>query len=106
MNLDEREQALIAEALSLYTQFAAQQMPPQAVEELSAMVQEITEKLPHLGQTTTGEKNIPPGITEEWFDAVCVDCESYSPAKGCSEPVTKKFPGKCDPILHYEMAKK
>jgi hypothetical protein len=24
---------------------------------------------------------------------------------GCEDKVTLKFPGKCDPILHYERAK-
>jgi hypothetical protein len=105
MSLDEREQAIIQEALSIYTQFAAQQMPPQAVEELSAVVDQIVNKLPNLGLNTDGSGIQPPGISDEWFENVCAECDKYDPHKGCLDPVTKKFPGKCDPILHYERKK-
>ncbi|MGM0442813.1 MAG: hypothetical protein ACQEQV_01325 [Fibrobacterota bacterium] len=108
MSLQEDEKRIIQEALSLYVQFASQKMPPQAVDELTGIVRGIMEKLPSLGAAQTDEqgRNIPNGITEEWFDNVCTSCEQYSPAEGCLDPVTKKFPGKCDPILKYEMAKR
>ena len=54
------------------------------------------------GGKATGEP--PPGISKEWFDNVCQTCANLTPT-GCSDKITVKFPGKCDPILKYERSK-
>ncbi len=104
MVLDGDDKQMIKEALSLYLQLAQQQMAPQQVEELATKAQDLLMKLDNLGAGVDGE-NRPTGISEEWFDKVCKSgCDKLSPA-GCEDGVTKKFPGKCDPILNYEMKK-
>ena len=42
--------------------------------------------------------------TYEWYKNVCKTCDKLGPT-GCLDKVTEKFPGKCDPILHYEREK-
>ncbi len=105
MALSEEEKDLIAQSLQFYLQQASAQLPPQAVQQLMGMAKNIVSKLDHLeagGPRRTGEP--PPGISEEWFEHVCVTCPSLT-ATGCAEKITAKFPGKCDPILKYERGK-
>ena len=105
MTLSEEEKDLIAQCLQFYLQQASAQLPPQAVQQLMQMAKSIIGKLDHLdagGGAKTGEP--PAGISKEWFDNVCQTCPSLT-ATGCSDKITAKFPGKCDPILKYERAK-
>lgn len=104
MVLDDSEKQLLKEALSIFLQFAQQQMQPDQVEELAVKSQNILMKLDNLGVNQGGESPKPMGISDEWFNSVCKECEHLLPT-GCEESVTKKFPGKCDPILNYEMKK-
>jgi hypothetical protein len=101
MALSNEEKGLIEEALSLYLQVASRQASPQQVQQLAAVAQGIVRKL-----DTVGGKNgnKPNGISDEWYKNVCLSCDKLSPA-GCTDKVTEKFPGKCDPILHYEREK-
>lgn len=107
MALSEDEKDLIAQSLQFYLQQASVQLPPQAVQQLMGVAKGIIAKLDNPdalggGKRRTGEP--PPGINEEWFEKVCQTCPKLT-ATGCSDKITVKFPGKCDPILKYERAK-
>ena len=106
MALSEDEKDLIAQALQFYLQQASAQLPPKSVQQLMGMAKGIIGKLDHLdaggGRARAGEP--PPGISEEWFEKVCQTCPKLT-ATGCSDKITVKFPGKCDPILKYERSK-
>ncbi len=107
MALSEDEKDLIAQSLQFYLQQASGQLPPQAVQQLMAVAKGIITKLDSPegiggGKRKTGEP--PPGISPEWFEQVCSTCSMLT-ATGCSDKITVKFPGKCDPILKYERSK-
>jgi hypothetical protein len=105
MALTNEEKGLIEEALAVYLQLVSQQLPQQQVQQVAMMAQGIINKLDKLGAGGGGSAgNKPAGISDEWFDKVCKKCDKMTPA-GCEDKVTLKFPGKCDPILHYERAK-
>lgn len=110
MGLSEEEKDLVAQALQMYLQQASMQLPPQSVQQLVAIAKGIISKLDHLeagsgaagGRRKAGDP--PPGISEEWFEKVCLACPNLT-ATGCADKITVKFPGKCDPILKYERSK-
>ena len=104
MSLSQEEKAIIQEALQVYIQIAARQMPQQHVQQIASLAQGIVQKLDSLGAAKGGKGNKPAGITDEWFKKVCQNCDKLSPT-GCTDKVTEKFPGKCDPILHFEQQK-
>jgi hypothetical protein len=105
MALSNEEKGLIEEALSVYLQVVSRQAQPQQVQQLAAVAQGIVRKLDTLGSGGGGKNgNKPNGISDEWYKNVCLSCDKLSPA-GCTDKVTEKFPGKCDPILHYEREK-
>jgi len=99
------EKQILKEALTVYLQMAAQQMPPQMLEQLGEIAKNILIKADKATSGEGGEKeNKPHNISDEWFENVCVNCEKLD-FSGCSDNVTAKFPGKCDPILKYEFEK-
>jgi len=103
--LSEEEKALIEEALSLYLQVVAQQRGAAQAQRLAGLVQPLLMKLDALDAGGGGgHGGRPAGISEEWYKNVCRTCAKLTPS-GCSDKVTEKFPGKCDPILHYEREK-
>ena len=103
MSLTSDEKALIHESLQVYIQLATQQMGAQRASGMAQMARDVILKLENLGSSgVPGGK--PDGITDEWFESVCKSCAMLSPT-GCSDKVTAKFPGKCDPILKYEQKK-
>ncbi|MDR0331491.1 MAG: hypothetical protein LBH93_07285 [Chitinispirillales bacterium] len=110
MSLTNEEKGLIEEALSVYLQLVSQQLPQQQVAQVAAVAQGIINKLDSLhaggadGAAAGRPGNKPAGISDEWFDNVCASCDMLG-AGGCADKVTLKFPGKCDPILHYERKK-
>ncbi|MDR3011760.1 MAG: hypothetical protein LBU70_00910 [Chitinispirillales bacterium] len=106
MSLTNEEKGFVEEALSVYLQLVSQQAPPQQVQQLVAIAQGVINKLSHLGAggADGNTANKPGGISDEWYENVCLSCEMLE-AMGCADKVTMKFPGKCDPILHYERAK-
>jgi len=105
MALTNEEKGLVEEALAVYLQLVSQQLPKQQVQQVAMMAQGIINKLDNLGAGGgAGVSNKPAGISDEWFEKVCKSCDKMTPA-GCEDKVTLKFPGKCDPILHYERAK-
>lgn len=103
MALTQEEKGLVEEALSVYLQLVSQQVPPQQVQQLAAVAQGIIGKLDNVGGDGKSS-NKPAGISDEWFENVCATCDNLG-AMGCEDKVTLKFPGKCDPILHYEREK-
>lgn len=106
MALSKEERTFVEEALQVYLQLAARQMPPAQVQQLATMAQGIVKKMDGVEKkTTTGGTNKPIGITDEWFTNVCRTCDSLTPS-GCSDKITEKFPGKCDPILKFENSKR
>jgi len=104
MSLTNEEKGLIEEALTVYLQLVARQVPPQQVQQLAAVAQGIVKKLDNLGGDSSPGGNKPTGISDEWYENVCLSCDKLGPG-GCMDKVTEKYPGKCDPILHYERAK-
>ena len=107
MSLTNEERMLIEEALQVYLQLVARQMQPQQVQQLTQLAKGLIAKLDTLqaGGAAPGDKPVKPaGISDEWYKQVCQDCVKLTPG-GCTDKVTAKFPGKCDPILHYEMDK-
>ncbi len=109
MGLSEEEKDLVAQALQMYLQQASMQLPPQSVQQLVAIAKGIITKLDHLeaGGGPGGKRKSndpPPGISQEWFENVCLTCPNLT-ATGCADKITVKFPGKCDPILKYERSK-
>ncbi|MDO5575949.1 MAG: hypothetical protein Q4F84_02620 [Fibrobacter sp.] len=104
MSLTTEEKGIVEEALSVYLQLLSQQAPPQQVQQLARIAQGIIKKLDSVGGETGKDGNKPSGITDEWYENVCAKCDKLS-AGGCTDKVTEKFPGKCDPILHFERLK-
>lgn len=106
MALSEEEKDLVAQSLQLYLQQASMQLPPASVQQLVAIAKGIIGKLDNLDSGGADRKAnaAPPGISEEWFAKVCLSCDKLS-ATGCTDKITVKFPGKCDPILKYERSK-
>jgi hypothetical protein len=104
MSLSNEEKALVEEALQVYLQLVARQMKPAQVQQLAVMAQGIVAKLDSVGSAAkNGGK--PAGISDEWFKKVCQQCDNLTPS-GCTDKVTAKFPGKCDPIIKYENVKR
>lgn len=95
---------ILVDAFKVYTIMAANQLPPQAVEILSNKLAGILKKITSLQSGQTVTISAPTGITEEWFEKVCKTCKSFKDGN-CIDNVTQKYPGKCDPILHYEVSK-
>jgi hypothetical protein len=104
MALSAEEKTLIEEALQVYIQLAARQMPQAQVQQLAMAAQGIIKKLDSVGGGG-GKGGKPTGISDEWFKNVCQACPKLSPS-GCTDKVTEKYPGKCDPILAYENKKR
>ncbi len=103
MALTPDEKQIIKESLSLYLQYASQQVPQEQLQQIGEVVKVIVTKL-DTEQGSDGETLKPAGISDEQFECVCNSCDKLTQS-GCSDPVTAKFPGKCDPILKFEMAK-
>lgn len=104
MALSTEEIKIIEEALSVYLQIVSRQAPPEQVQQLAEVAQNIVKKLTTVGSGNGSQGNKPNGINDEWFENVCSQCDKLTPG-GCSDKVTEKYPGKCDPILHYERQK-
>ncbi len=102
--LSPEEKAMIGEALQVYVQLVSRQLPPAKTQQLADLAQDIMLKLENLGATPGKAGNKSAGISDEWYNSVCLSCDKLS-AAGCTDKVTVKFPGKCDPILHFEMNK-
>jgi hypothetical protein len=103
MSLSNEEKALVEEALQVYLQLVARQMKPAQVQGLAVMAQGIVQKLDSVGGGAM-KGGRPAGISEEWFKKVCQRCDKLTPS-GCSDKVTAKYPGKCDPIIKFENEK-
>jgi hypothetical protein len=104
MSLSQEEKMMIQEALQVYLQIVARQAPQGQVQQIASIAEGIMQKLDTLGSATEPGSNKPKGISDEWYENVCLQCDKLTPS-GCSDKVTEKYPGKCDPILHYENAK-
>ncbi len=107
MGLSEEEKDLVAQSLQLYLQQASMQLPQASVNQLVTLAKGIIVKLDQMemgGGAKGKASQAPIGISEEWFGKVCQTCAFLS-ATGCTDKITVKFPGKCDPILKYERSK-
>jgi hypothetical protein len=104
MSLSAEEKSIIEEALGIYLQILSRQAPPAQVQQIAQISQGIVKKLETLGNAAGKQGNKPMGISDEWYENVCKSCDKLSPG-GCTDKVTEKYPGKCDPILHYERNK-
>lgn len=104
MALTNEEKGIIEEALSVYLQIVSRQVPPAQAQQIAQIAQNIIKKLDSVGTGGGKQGNKPDGISDEWYKKVCLQCDKLT-ASGCSDKVTEKYPGKCDPILHYERQK-
>ncbi len=106
MAFSEEEKDLVVQSLQFYLQQAGAQLPPQAVQQLMTMAKSIVTKLDQPGAGGEGPKagEPPPGISQDWYDHVCVTCPQLK-GSTCLDKITVKFPGKCDPILLFERQK-
>ena len=106
MGLTEEEKDLVAQSLQLYLQQASMQLQQAQVNQLVIIAKGIITKLDQMemGGAKGKANQPPPGISEAWFEKVCQTC-SFLSAAGCTDKITAKFPGKCDPILKYERSK-
>lgn len=102
MALLQEEKELVARGLQLYAQMVGSQYGPQEMQALVPVIKGILKKLDQVGNSGAAPGAPPQGITQEWFDQVCSGCSKAGGATGCQDPVTAKFPGKCDPILRWE----
>jgi hypothetical protein len=107
MSLTNEEKTMVEEALQVYVQLVARQLPKQQVQQIAQVAQGIIGKLDSVGSGGGAGPmgNKPAGITDEWYKKVCQKCDKLS-STGCTDKVTAKFPGKCDPILKFENEKR
>jgi hypothetical protein len=105
MSLLPDEKELVSRALQLYAQMIGQQYGPGEMQALVPVIKDILRKLDEVGSAAAAPGKLPFGISQEWFDAVCATCPKAGGPSGCQDPVTAKFPGKCDPILTWERKK-
>lgn len=107
MALLQEEKELVARGLQLYAQMVGSQYGPQEMQALVPVIKGILKKLDQVGAAAANPSGIAPhGITPEWFEQVCSACPKAGGASGCQDPVTVKYPGKCDPILTWERNKR
>ncbi len=103
MALLPEEKELVARSLQLYAQMIGSQYGPAEMQAVVPMIKGILKKLDEPGPAAPGAKAVAAiGISQEWFDSVCGTCPKLGGPTGCQDPVTVKFPGKCDPILTFE----
>jgi hypothetical protein len=106
MSLLPEEKDLVARGLQLYAQMVGSQYGPQEMQALVPVIKGIIKKLDQVGASTAPSEMAPVGISDEWFQKVCGTCPKVGGPTGCQDPVTVKFPGKCDPILTWERNKR
>jgi hypothetical protein len=103
MALSTEEKGLLQEAVKVYLQLVSRQLPPQHVQKVAQIAESALQKLEYVGGGK-GAAGKPAGISDEWFTNVCKTCDKLN-GSICTDKVTEKYPGKCDPILHYERDK-
>ena len=103
--LSNEEKAFLQEAMNVYLQLAQQRLPKDQLEKYLNFAEGIMEKLEQLDGAGGGAAGRPRGITEEWFKHCCLECDKLAPGNRCTEKITEKYPGKCDPIILYERGK-
>ena len=94
MAFSEEEKDLVVQSLQYYLQQAGAQLPPAAVQQLMTMAKSIVTKLDQPGSEPAKAGEPPPGISQEWYDHVCVTCPQLK-GSTCMDKITVKFPGKC-----------
>lgn len=98
------EKALIGDALKLYAQMIGSQYGQAEMQGIIPVIKDIMAKLDKAGAAAAPAGKAPFGISDDWFQNVCQTCPKLG-AAGCDDPVTAKWPGKCDPILTWERRK-
>jgi len=106
MSLLPEEKELVTRGLQLYAQMVGSQYGPQEMQALVPVIKGILKKLDQADAGAAPTGLAPAGITDEWFQSVCSTCPKVGGPTGCQDPVTAKFPGKCDPILTWERNKR
>ncbi len=92
--------------MSLFLQLNQQRLPPADFEKLYAAAQQLIEKIETAEEGGGGDGDTKPrGISDEWFQHCCRTCGKLAPGGRCTEKITEKYPGKCDPIILYERQK-
>ena len=107
MTYNDNELRLLVDMGKIYTQVAASQLPEADVQKLAVAIGNLLDKITSDNSTEHADGTSIPkpiGISDEWYNNVCVKCNNYKNGN-CMDSVTSKYPGKCDPILHYEIEK-
>jgi hypothetical protein len=103
MILNDEEKQIMINALRVYGQIAKQQMTPDVYATVVVKVGSLSKKIKEDGTPIVDV--CPPGLTEEQWTSVCkLLCDKFIDGK-CTDPIAKKYPGKCDPILKFERQK-
>lgn len=99
MTFTDQQKLLIKEALRVYAQITKSRVREEQYVTILSDVKQIYDQLEvELNQI---EKLV--GINDEQFEKVCKICDKFK--NKCTDPIAIKFPGKCDPILHFEKNK-
>lgn len=96
MTFNAEEKQIIVDSMKLHLQVIKQRYSEDRIRQMTTKMAGVARKLDEID---ISESEKLPGITDEQFENVCKICDKF---KGhCIDAVAKKFPGKCDPILHY-----
>ena len=97
MNLNNDDKQILFAALKVYAQIAKKELPKDQYASLIVQISDVHKKIK---ESIEPQQDIQPeGVTEDQFNDVCLNCSNYE--HKCIDTVAKKYPGKCDPILHY-----
>jgi len=99
MTFTEQQKQIIKESVKVYSQFVKRQISNEQYLLILNEIKQIFEQLDN--GVIQIEK--PIGVTDDQFENVCKLCDKFD--NKCKDLVAKKFPGKCDPILHYNRQK-
>ncbi|MFH1760299.1 MAG: hypothetical protein ABIA63_04285 [bacterium] len=91
--------------MNMYLQLMQQQLPGKELNKVIQIAKNILEKIEQGDNSINEDGKGPKDISEEHFENVCKKCAKLNPDGSCADPITKKFPGKCDPIIQYERNK-
>lgn len=105
MAYTKHELNLLVDSFKCYVMMAAHELQPPQVELLTKQLGDLLDKIVSTQVNNTPNAPVKPnGISDEYFESVCKSCNKFINNE-CTDAITMKYPGKCDPILHFESKK-